>query len=165
MVTFVAFFSGVVCGIMMFIVGLATYGAHITKKNKALQAAKDSVSERLKKVRELTKLQFDLHSKTDGPQKNSLDGKYKNSLIREIKSLEEEKIEIMQSIIKDGFDPEVTTVSSDGSFKNLKLSELLGQDSLKEEKKELPKKPTHKFTVHDGGKFDTDDGNGGETIH
>jgi hypothetical protein len=92
-----------------------------------------------------------------------MDGKYKNSCSRQIKQLEEEKVTILQSIIKDGFDPSVNVLKEDGTTETTKLSEFLAgySSKLAEDKKNAPIKNVGKFVVHKGGR---DDG-GNTTTH
>lgn len=96
------------------------------KPNESLEKTKPlSVQERLSKVRELTSIQIKLSSQVEIPQKNSLDGKYKNGLSKEIKKIEEEKTEILRSILSDGYDPDVSALD-EGGYKTMKLSQFLG---------------------------------------
>lgn len=138
----------------------------LEKEGKALdQQIKDkkSVNERLSKVKEITTQQLALQAQITMPQKNSLDGKYKNRLMNEVKTLEEEKVQILNSILQDGHDPEVNVLGDDGEPQRMKLSEFLEIQGTKMPlPKEEPKtKMVGKFTVLKGGKGETpsDDGN------
>jgi hypothetical protein len=117
-----------------------------------------SVNDRLKKVRDLTEDQLAMQSQVETPQKNGLDGRSKNSLSREIKRMEEEKKEILYSILKDGFDPEVS-VMTDAGIEMMPLSELMLQMGLELPPSEGDKSKSAaqkvKLTVHQGGKQDT----------
>ena len=95
-----------------------------------------SVQDRLSKVQEITKDQLDMQLDIDRPQMNSLDGKYKNSLSRKVKAMEEEKRDILQSILDDGFDPEITALNSDSISEKMKLSEFMSKnfESVKTDK-------------------------------
>ena len=159
------------------IVGITLYiGKRALDKKKvavAVSAApkaadkKESVSSKMKRVKVITDEQLDLSARADGPQKNGLDGKYKNSLMSHMKSLEEEKNEILKSILRDGLDPELTTMDSSGVITKMKLSEYLAYMGVSMEPKakspqEIKTERMGKFTVHRGGK---DDGSGSSTTH
>lgn len=118
-------------------------GAIKKKLGKSLFSNNDVVAEsvlsRLKEVRDITERQLDLQSKTDRPQKNALDGKYKNSLMAEIKELEEQKFTLLKSIIDDGFDPTVKTIGLTGELEDVKLSTLLEYRKQAKEEEDRPK--------------------------
>ena len=126
---------------------------------KTLKSTVDnaSVRERLKKSQDLTKKQLELFSAIDMPQKNALDGKYKQQLNDEIKLIEEQKIEILSSILNDGFDPVITIINEKAQNENIKLSEFFKMRSLDPRKyaKDAgpvpPPKKIGKFTVYTGG--------------
>lgn len=153
---------------------ITVYGAlymskrYLNKSSKDKAPSADTVSDRLKKVKELTNQQLNLQSQAEIPQKNGLDGRYKNGLIKEVKRLEEEKTEILKSIITDGFDPSITTLDESGEVKQMKLSEFMANMGITMPKSETEKKldqaldNVRKFTVHRGGKDDEDGGNEGE---
>lgn len=116
----------------------------------------ESVSSRMKRVKDITNEQLDIQSATAGPQKNAMHGKYKNGLISRMKELDEQKNEILKSIILDGFDPTITVMDTDGSVAEIKLSEFLAQNGIIIPPKgsQPPPKPSSKFTVVKGGKDD-----------
>lgn len=87
--------------------------ANLTK-NIGKTPSKDDIQKRLDRVGNITSEQIALMQQADGPQRNALDGKHKNLLIKQIKSLEEEKIEIFHSILKDGSDPLIAVKTSEG---------------------------------------------------
>ena len=159
------YMSGIISGA----IGMIALTLYIGKKALSKdRAAKKSVSERLQKVKTLTEEQLDMQATASEPQKNGLDGKYKNGLVKRVKALEEEKAEILKSILDDGFDPEVTVQAMGGGLEKMKLSEFLVQQGInfdiknKTQKTIEPKK--NPFTIIKGGKGD--DGNGdGQTFH
>lgn len=157
---FTIFFLGAVFGYAMSILSFLYIGFRSMKK---VIDTKKPVSDRMKRIKEITNEQLDLTRQVDGPQKNSMHGKHKNSLISKIKSLDEEKNDLLRSILLDGHDPELTTVDNAGVVTHMKLSEYMVLMGIKME----PKKPTSptaervgRFTVVKGGKDD-----GGETTH
>lgn len=170
----ISFFIGLIVGFII-TTGIVLYlgKKSLSKKLESkLDSLKDatkkieSVSDRMKKVKDIVNQQLDMQAQATMPQKNGLDGKYKNGLIREIKRLEEEKHEILKSILKDGFDPEITTIDEAGIVTSMKLSQFMADQGIvvqKEDKQTIKETPKQigKFTVYKGGR---DDG-GGETSH
>lgn len=162
-------FGMFILGVVVGAIGIATifmvYVGKIAKKYTTPPKDKikvDSVNARLRKVQEITNEQLNMQSYTERPQKNSLDGKHKNRTINEMKRLEEEKREILQSILDDGFDPSISAIDETGEVKSMKLSEYMMEYGFAEPKK--PEKQekstvTRKFTVHKGGKDNFDDDN------
>jgi len=141
-------------GIVGFVFGVATvmsmafyYAGKEMKKKKSrvmdfykeLDKVKDTlkkatdVQERMNKVKQITKEQLDLQMQVELPQKNALDGQYKNSLSRKITSMEEEKKGILQSILNDGFDPEITIMNSESKLETMKLSEFMTRNNMSAE--------------------------------
>ena len=128
-----------------------------------------SAQKRMSKVKEITMKQLNLLAQVEAPQKNSLDGKYKNILISEIQSLEEEKIEILRSLIKDNLDLKIVILDEHNQVKTMKLSEymnLMGLSNLKDQAQNNLKS-IRKFTIHEGKKLDDDDDgdNSNKTFH
>lgn len=158
---------GLISGVIGTISLTIYIGTRAVKKRKEEQAnpKKMSVSDRMKRVKELQGEQLELAQRADGPQKNGLDGKYKNGLNGEIKRIEEEKTAILVSIIEDGHDPELTTMDASGVVTQMKLSEYMAYLGIKMQSKKsaaaTPKtERIGKFTVVKGGKDD-----GGNTTH
>lgn len=160
-----------VLGILTGVVGMVILTLYLGKRSLDKRKAEgessskkvESVSSRMKKVKELTNEQLDLYSQASGPQKNALHGRYKNGLNGRIKELEEEKSSILKSILADGFDPEITTVDQAGVVTTTKLSAFMAESGITVEPKKTEPTPTKqvgKFTVHRGGKDD-----GGNTTH
>lgn len=141
-----------------------------TKIINALRAADnakpdDVVTKRLLEVKAITEKQQELKAILEFPQKSAIDGKYKNGLIREIQFLEDQKNEILVSIVKDGHDPIVATVDTDGSIKDMPLSEycnIMGLISNEKPQTEETLPPNvrkvGKFTVYSTNKPDGDGG-------
>jgi len=161
------YISGVMSGVIGTIALTLYIGARALKKRKLEQTAgpkKSSVSDRMKRVKDITTEQLELAQQADGPQKNGLDGKYKNGIIGQIKRLDEEKNELLISILEDGHDPELTTMDASGVVSQMKLSEYMAYMGIKMTPKKAEEKPKTerlgKFTVVRGGKDD-----GGNTTH
>jgi hypothetical protein len=153
----ISFIIGYILGIFTGLLLVAVYVLVMAKKSLKALKVDTSVKERMLKVKELTEQQLSLQQQTSMPQKNALDGKYKNGLIKEIEFLEEQKIDILKSIVKDGHDPEVTALTPEGETTRVKLSAFLAERGIDMRDNEQPK---NKFTVIPGGK-----GEGGETVH
>jgi predicted RND superfamily exporter protein len=130
----------------------------IDKLTEDLEKRSTTVNERLTRVKEIVNEQFDLQSQAEGPQKNAMDGKYKNSIVRTVKSLEEEKHTILKSIISDGFDPKVTVLGPDGVVTEMKLSEFMVQAGIDVTPTKTDDSVTKsgKFIVFKGGKDDSE---------
>ncbi len=161
--TVLAFFLlGMISGACLTIATTVLIGKRLMNKDSTKKRP-ETVNERMKKVKAITEEQLDLQSGAQGPQKNSLHGRYKNGLIGRIKELEEQKNDILRSILADGFDPEITVMDGSGVVSTIKLSEFMAQNGITMPPKPAPTstKQVGKFTVHRGGK---DDG-GGETVH
>jgi hypothetical protein len=177
----VAFISGVVFGWFSFIlISIYLVNKEIKRNEAKVKKLTDLISqtkslmiarEKLKKVREISVKQMELKGQIEMPQKNSLDGKYKNQLSEEIRVLEEEKINILNSILKDNIDPEILVLDEFGNTKTMKLSEYMNKMGYSIKDNKNHEKP--KFTVYNGGKNiayivdDNDDDNetNGKTFH
>lgn len=160
--TFVIFLLGAIFGYAVSILHMLYLG--FRAMNKTLEKT-TSVSERMKRVKEITNEQLELSRQVDGPQKNGLDGKFKNNKISQMKALDEEKNNILRSIILDGNDPEITTVDTSGVVSKMKLSEYMAYMGITMEPKKdkspgVTAEKVGRFTVVKGGKDD-----GGETTH
>jgi Na+-translocating ferredoxin:NAD+ oxidoreductase RnfG subunit len=103
--------------------------------NSTRVASLKSAIARLKKVKELTERQAELLAAAEAPQKNALDGLYKNDLVKEAKEIEKEKNNILRSVLQDGFDPPISLLMADGTKTTSKLSEYLSTIPVEEESK------------------------------
>lgn len=160
------FVLGLISGAAIAMMIVIHLGKKYFDQKKALGGdtpTKTSISDRMKKVKEISAKQLDLTSRIDRPQKNSLDGKYKNLMIGQLKALEEEKNDLLRSIIAEGHDPELTTVNESGVVEKMKLSEYMAymgitmapSKTLEQPKASKPKQNIErlgKFTVIRGGK-------------
>lgn len=162
------FFGGLLCGLLAALAIVMYIGSSsLERKKKALlekikneDKRLESLESRMTRVKEITKQQLELSQQAEGPQKNSLHGKYKNTLVKEMKALDEEKTSILKSILADGHDPELTTIDQTGVVSKMKLSEYMAYlgITMEPQKSTAPtSKQMGKFTVIRGGK---DDGEG-----
>jgi hypothetical protein len=122
------------------------------KKRPAVVKYPQHVADKIRRVKEITREQLNLMPSTGGPQKNALHGKHKNSINRTLSSLEDEKNELLNSILNDGHDPEITSMAGDGTSSKMKLSEFLARTPPSSSEKNTNTKKINKFTVHQGGK-------------
>jgi hypothetical protein len=82
-------------------------------------------SDKFDRINEITKTQLDLFASTQLPSSSPSHSKYKNGIVGELKKLEEEKLEIMKSLLDEGIDPEVGVLDEDGNLKSSKMSEIV----------------------------------------
>lgn len=88
----------------------------------------ETVTTRLNRASELTRIQNELISQAQQPSQNALHSRHKNGLIQQYKALEVEKMGVLQSIIKDGHDPMVTVFNQAlKQNQEVKLSDFLTQ--------------------------------------
>lgn len=84
-----------------------------------------SVKERFKQFQKLTEEQQALVGQVDRPSASAAHSKFKNSVIKEIKDIEEKKREILKNILDDGIDVHITMIDGDGKSSKMKISEIL----------------------------------------
>lgn len=83
-----------------------------------------SVRARFLEVQKITDQQMSLLSGAERPSASALHSKHQNSIIGELKKLEEEKIAIFRSILQDGLDPNLSMIV-DGKPSTMKMSEAV----------------------------------------
>ncbi len=165
----ILFLAGVLTGVSLCTILLYLIGKKLVKKvateldNKS--KSNDEIEEKLERVKAITAEQISLMRQSDGPQRNSMDGKYKNSIYSKMKILDEEKHELLKSILMAGHDPQLTTMDEDGVVEKMRLSEYMDQMGYSRTPAEskIDKKPA--FKVYDGGKFDENDDDDDGTVH
>jgi hypothetical protein len=147
--------------------------ADATAGPSKLNEAGRSIEARLIKASEITQTQMMLRARAEQPSANALDSRYKNGLIGEITTLEHQKLEILNSILTDGFDPKITVIGHSGKKEEMLLSHYISE-ALSHVGGELPPEPAAKPVteqiapgIKKVGKFIViDGGNGGEgTTH
>jgi len=123
----------------------------------------NNIKKELMKVKSITETQLSLQSQIEFPQKNSLDGLHKNRLIKEIKSLEENKVALLKGILNSGFDPDIAILDDNSKQITVKFSEYMAQLGIIADLKVgvAPTIPTplknNKFTILKGGKLSEED--------
>jgi hypothetical protein len=83
-----------------------------------------SVKYRLHKAFDINDEQARMASLIVQPNKNASHSRYKNEMIGTFKAMEAEKLELLKSILKDGYDLTLV-VNSDGTKRNIKLSDYV----------------------------------------
>lgn len=165
------YMAGVCTGVVLMFIWVLYIGQKASNKLKQMTPDKvksasskekpKNITDRMKRVREITEEMISLNQASDGPQKNALHGKDKNRNIARMKALEEEKNDILRSILRDGFDPELNAMDESGTITQMKLSEFMAMQGItmepKVEQKPAPRsQQIGKFTVIRGGKDDGD---------
>lgn len=95
-----------------------------------------SVKERFNEVTKITEQQMALLSGAERPSASALHSKHQNSIVGELKKLEEKKVAIFRSILVDGLDPKLN-IMVDGKPTTMKMSEAV---SLYDSHQKLPLK-------------------------
>jgi hypothetical protein len=83
-----------------------------------------SIRERFARASKITDEQMSLLSGVERPSASALHSKHQNSIISELKKLEEQKMDIFRSILKDGVDPNLS-IMVDGKPTTMKMSEAV----------------------------------------
>jgi hypothetical protein len=102
-------------------------GSPVKEKTKVTDADRVEYAKykpRLDRAAQITQEQAELMAQIDQPSKNALHSKFKNGLVAEAKRLEEEKTELLRSIVADGYDPEVVVQTPEG-MRRMLLTEYL----------------------------------------
>lgn len=83
---------------------------------------------KLRRVNEIQERILIIKQRLEYPSKNAVDSKYKNDLIQEAKHLQDELIETLNSILRDGVDPSVPVVRENGTVDRIRLSQFLEEE-------------------------------------
>lgn len=138
----------------------------ITQKAKELDDKKDSIKERLIAASELAQAQMAIRAQMEMPSKNALHSRYKNSMVGELQDMETKKLDILRTILAEGFDPMITIINDAGAQDQVPLSSYVDQaatllnDSMGNKPPAPPSnlppetKKVGKFIIHKGGKDD-----------
>ena len=87
----------------------------LTIKNRLLQAA------------DIAQQQMDLRAQLDLPSKNALHSKYKNQIVAQLADLEYQKIDLLKTILAEGYDPLITIIGDAGNKEEIHLSTYVDQ--------------------------------------
>lgn len=142
---------------------LKSKAEEIRKQTFDVEEKKESIRARLFEAVKLAEEQMELRAQAEMPSKNSLHSRHQNGLIYKINELEKRKIDILRSILKDGFDPTITVLNEGGSREEIPLSAYIARNDGVEESPATPSpngpRKAGKFVIYKGGKDD------GETTH
>lgn len=111
----------------------------------------NTLSTRMERIKAITETQLNMLQ---------VDVSYEQKKIVEV--LEDEKVQLLESILADGLDPVISTMDASGNISNMKLSEYMSGPARPEPRQEPKIRQMGKFTVYKGGKPDD---NGGKTSH
>lgn len=124
---------GFMCGAISTVLAGLAWGSSLSKKDekKLKESASKlelmgSVKYRFTQVNEITERQLSIVSQAERPSASAAHSRYKNDMAGLLKSLEEEKMNIFRSILKDGIDPNLT-IMIDGESKKIRMSEAVAQ--------------------------------------
>lgn len=81
-----------------------------------------SIKERLTEASNIAKAQLEIRAQIEMPSKNALDSKFKNGLMLELNDMEVKKLDILRTILGDGFDPTITVIKDGGHKEDVPLS-------------------------------------------
>jgi hypothetical protein len=94
----------------------------IKLKSQELEAKQNSIKERLMKASELAQAQLAIKAQLEMPSKNALHSKYKNELGGELQNMEIQKLDILRTVLAEGFDPMITVINEVGIKQEIPLS-------------------------------------------
>jgi len=136
----------------------------LQKKAAEVDRKRDTIKERFLQATELAKLQNDLRAQCEMPSKNALHSRHKNDLIHEINDMEQRKLDLLRTILAEGYDPTITVSNENGSKREIPLSAYVNEAlaQLNSRSGMVPPKDTPpgeakkigKFMIYKGGKDD-----------
>jgi hypothetical protein len=139
----------------------------LKKKAQEMDDKRESIKQRLVKASELAQAQTELRAQAEMPSKNSLHSRYKNGLVEEITNLEYQKLDILKTVLAEGFDPMITVLNDAGGKEEMALSVYVNEalstlnkvrpgGAAPEPEPNLPTeaKKIGKFVIYKGGKDD-----------
>lgn len=159
-----AFVLGLCAGMIGFLVTFVATARRIKAQDekRAGTPGKQTVEQKMARVKVVTERQLELLQLEAALRSKGQDD---INLQQQIIALEDEKFSLLESILADGSDPELTAVNTKGELQKMKLSEYLAHD-MHANKPSPPKKVESKsqrlgkFTIIKGGKDDS-----GNTSH
>lgn len=134
--------------------------AELIKKTKEMESKKNSIQERLIQASDLAKAQSELRAQAEMPSMNALHSRHKMGLVSEIQEMEQRKLDILRTILAEGFDPSVTVITDAGNKEQQPLSTYVDNAQGLLNKHVPPddgpsdKKSSSKFVIYKGGKDD-----------
>ena len=134
----------------------------IKAKATEMEQKKDSIKDRLIKASEIAQTQMALRAQLEMPSKNALHSRYKNGLGGELQELEQKKLDLLRTVLAEGFDPTITVINEAGAKTEVPLSSYVNDAAVALNTSlgnppsvdpNLPKR-TSKFVLYKGGKDD-----------
>jgi hypothetical protein len=127
---------GVAMVIVLSIVGLVIWlGSMLSTKKKYSKEEIErlvknaqtvgSVAYRYSIVEDIMNRQLELAAQLEAPTKGTSHSRWKQDIQKQIMQMEEEKMDLFRSILEDGVDPVLVTMSADGQREDIKMSEAL----------------------------------------
>jgi hypothetical protein len=179
LVNVLMFFLGLLVGAGMFI-GYGFYQVkkiknvkdllidEIKKKVTAEDDKRNSIKERLIQAAKIAQVQMELRAQAEMPSKNAAHSKYKNGLVAEINDMEQQKLDILRTVLAEGFDPMITVLHDGGTREEIPLSAYVATAQTTADggtgKKDAtppphpgmdqPPRKVGKFFIYKGGKDD-----------
>jgi hypothetical protein len=132
----------------------------IKTKAQEMQSKESTIKDRLIKASEIAQTQMTLRQQMDQPSKNALHSKYKNGIVSELHDLERQKLDLLRTVLAEGFDPSITVISESGVKEQMLLSKYVNEaanaigDSIPPKPTDDSAKRAGKFVVYKGGKDD-----------
>jgi hypothetical protein len=139
----------------------------IRQKAAEMDGKRDSIKDRLVKASELAQDQASIRAQIEMPSKNALHSRHKNGLVAELQDLEQQKLDLLKTVLAEGFDPTITVINESGARQEIPLSTYVNQatvalnDSLGTSDATPPPAPEDnqpkkvgKFIIYKGGKDD-----------
>jgi hypothetical protein len=134
-------------------------------KAQEMDQKEKSITDRLIKASDLAQAQMALRAQMEMPSKNALHSKYKNGLISELQDMEQQKLDLLRTVLAEGFDPTIAVIDGAGVKQDVLLSTYVNEaavqlnESLGDQAPMPPTDPTQarkvgKFLVYKGGKDD-----------
>lgn len=146
------FCAGFITGVITLLITAIIFGLRQQKEDdrdlkKIMKEVElmGSVKYRFAKANEITEQQLDLVSQAERPSASASHSRHKNDIIRRLKQLEEEKIDLFRSILKDGVDP-VLSIVIDGVPTTMKMSEAVDIHDNNQDRPMIPEKKTDTIT-------------------
>jgi hypothetical protein len=98
----------------------------IKKRDETLQRS-DSIKDRLMKASQIAQAQQDLRLQVEMLSDSDLHAHRRNGLVIEIAELERRKLDILKTILAEGFNPTITLIQDSGDKSEILLSEYVRQ--------------------------------------
>ncbi|CAM6003918.1 unnamed protein product [Sphagnum balticum] len=99
----------------------------IKAKAAEIDQKKETIKERLLKASDIAQAQMSVRAQMDMPSKNALHSKYKNDLMLELQEMEQQKLDLLRTILIEGYNPMITVLNESGKKTEMPLSEYVDE--------------------------------------